>query len=340
MNPKPSKERSAISKPQLVTLPNAEGEARLYTTGKRLSSERVATLYQSADGVIWIGTATSGLTEFDGVRFRSYTVAQGLSDAAILTIAEDSEGGLWMGTYRGGAMRLARNGFVTYQESDGLRAVGAVFEDHSGKLCVVTGNVLISRFDSNRFIAIRPNLPKSIVSWRPAQNCLEDRAGEWWFGTLEGLYRFPKVSRIEQLSKVKPKAVYTSRNGLPENDITRLFEDSRGDIWIGAFSPGREVLTRWSVRLKRFIIIRRPTDCARSTRRILSAKMRPAIYGYRFVGEDSALRRRTLHTILRKPTGCRLVMSAIFILIARVGFGVQLIGGWFGLKIRPRITRG
>ena len=246
MNPKPSKERSAIGKPQLVTLPNAEGEARLYTTGERLSSERVATLYQSADGVIWIGTATSGLTEFDGVRFRSYTVAQGLSDAAILTIAEDSEGGLWMGTYRGGAMRLARNGFVTYQESDGLSpAVGAVFEKHSGELCVVTGNVLISRLDSNRFIAVRPNLPKSIVSWRPAQNCLEDHAGEWWFGTLEGLYRFPKVSRIEQLSKVKPKAVYTSRNGLPENDITRLFEDSRGDIWIGAFSPGREVLTRW-----------------------------------------------------------------------------------------------
>jgi PAS domain S-box-containing protein len=246
MNPKPSKERSSIREPQLVTLPNAEGEARLYTTEGGLSSGRVSTLYQSADGVIWIGTGNSGLIEFDGVRFRSYTVAQGLSDTAILTIAEDSEGGLWVGTYRGGAMRLARNGFVTYQESDGLGpAVGSVFEGHSGELCVVSGNVLISRFDSNRFTAVRPNLPKSIVTWRAAQNCLEDHTGEWWFGTLDGLYRFPKVSRIEQLSRVKPKAVYTSRNGLPENDITRLFEDRRGDIWIAAFSPVREVLTRW-----------------------------------------------------------------------------------------------
>ena len=246
INLKFSNERSAIGNPRLVTLPNAEGEAQRYTTAGGLSSGRVSTLYQSANGAIWIGVTDSGLWEFDGSRFSSYTKAQGLSDSAVLTIAEDSEGGLWMGTYRGGAMRLARNGFVTYQESDGLSpAVGAVFEDHSGELCVVSGNVLISRFDGNRFIAVRPNLPKSIVLWRPAQNCLEDHTGEWWFGTLEGLYRFPKVSRIEQLSRVKPKALYTSRNGLPENDITRIFEDSRGDIWIGAFSPVREVLTRW-----------------------------------------------------------------------------------------------
>jgi ligand-binding sensor domain-containing protein len=113
MNPKPLMERSAIRKPLLMTLPNAEGEARLYTIPGGSSIGRVSTLYQSADGVIWIGTANSGLTEFDGVRFRGYTVAQGLTDTAILTIAEDSEGGLWMGTYRSGAMRLARNGFVT-----------------------------------------------------------------------------------------------------------------------------------------------------------------------------------------------------------------------------------
>ena len=246
INPKLPNGPSEIRNPRLVTLPNAEGEAQRYTTAERLSSQRASSLYQSADGAIWIGFPYSGLCEFDGTRFRTYTMAQGLSDRAVLTIAEDGEDGLWLGTYRGGAMRLARNGFVTYQESDGLdQSVGAVFEDHSGQLWVVSGNVLINRFDSNRFIGVRPNLPKSIVSWRPGQNCLEDHTGEWWFGTFEGLYRFPKVSHIEQLSKVKPKAVYTSQNGLPDNDVTRLFEDKRGDIWIGAFSPVRQVLTRW-----------------------------------------------------------------------------------------------
>jgi hypothetical protein len=62
-----------------------------------------------------------------------------LSDSVILSIAEDGEGGLWLGTYRSGAMRLARNGLVTYQESDGLgTSVGAVanvevFDNGTGK---------------------------------------------------------------------------------------------------------------------------------------------------------------------------------------------------------------
>jgi ligand-binding sensor domain-containing protein len=139
MNPKPPNERSATGNPRLVTLPNAEGETRRYTTAGGLSGERVSTLYQSADGVIWIGNPFSGLSEFDGARFRSYTIAQGLSDSVILSIAEDGEGGLWLGTYRSGAMRLARNGLVTYQESDGLgTSVGAVanvevFDNGTGK---------------------------------------------------------------------------------------------------------------------------------------------------------------------------------------------------------------
>ncbi|HSQ19770.1 MAG TPA: PAS domain S-box protein, partial [Blastocatellia bacterium] len=64
-------------------------------------------------------------------------------------------------------------------------------------------------------------------------------------GTRVGLYRFPKVSRIEQLASAQPKAVYTTRDGLADDDLTRLFEDSRGDIWIAGFSTLHDVLTRW-----------------------------------------------------------------------------------------------
>src|SRR5262249_33816698 len=39
--------------------------------------------------------------------------------------------------------------------------------------------------------------------------------------------------------------VYTRKDGLADDDITRLFEDSRGDLWIAGFSTVPEVLTRW-----------------------------------------------------------------------------------------------
>jgi signal transduction histidine kinase/streptogramin lyase len=39
--------------------------------------------------------------------------------------------------------------------------------------------------------------------------------------------------------------VYTKRNGLANDDVARLFEDSNGDVWIASFPPAREPLVRW-----------------------------------------------------------------------------------------------
>jgi two-component sensor histidine kinase len=52
------------------------------------------------------------------------------------------------------------------------------------------------------------------------------------------------VKRLEDLAHVPPKALYTTREGLADNYISRLFEDSNGDIWISSFHPP-VMLTRW-----------------------------------------------------------------------------------------------
>src|SRR5215470_16723551 len=98
-----------------------------------------------------------------------------------------------------------------------------------------------------RFTSVRLNLPPRITNemWRTFREIIRDHAGEWWVATTEGLYRFPAVERIEQLSSARPKAVYTAHDGLVSDDVTQLFEDSRGDLWIGTFAPAREILTHW-----------------------------------------------------------------------------------------------
>jgi two-component sensor histidine kinase len=72
---------------------------------------------------------------------------------------------------------------------------------------------------------------------------LEDHAGEWWIATGSGLYRFPSVSRFDRLARTPPKAVYTPRDGLASSEILSLFEDSRGDLWVGQANPSG--LSRW-----------------------------------------------------------------------------------------------
>ena len=61
---------------------------------------------------------------------------------------------------------------------------------------------------------------------------LRDHTGEFW-ATTDGLgvFRFPKVNDISRLAQTKPKAIYTTANGLANNYVRRAFEDSRGDIW-------------------------------------------------------------------------------------------------------------
>ncbi len=59
------------------------------------------------------------------------------------------------------------------------------------------------------------------------------------------MVRYPKINHVGQLATTPPKAIYTTRNGLVSNDVFRLYEDSRGDLWIATFSEARGGITRW-----------------------------------------------------------------------------------------------
>jgi len=221
--------------------PNEAGEAYNYTTADGLANNGVREIHVGADGRIWIGTAR-GLSLFAPQQgFSNYTTAHGLSDDNIRALAEDRAGNLWLGTETGGAIKLARHGLVTYREADGLggRYVLDIFESRAGQLCVFSASGFISYFDGRKFNALRPNVPTEVTR---LSGVVEDREGDWWLSTNRGLYRFSGVRHVSELARARP-TVYTSRNGLTSDVVRRIFEDSRGDIWIGMDSD--EVLVRW-----------------------------------------------------------------------------------------------
>jgi hypothetical protein len=111
----------------------------------------------------------------------------------------------------------------------------------------------VSRFDGEAFHPIRVNMPASVqrAGWRANEHVLQDHAGDWWFATRVGIVRFSGITRTDDLALAVPR-VYTTADGLAQDDVTRLWEDSRGDIWIVSLIPGREVLTRWNRASGRF----------------------------------------------------------------------------------------
>jgi len=239
------------AKPQNVQngqllMPSAVGDARWYTTNDGFRDVRVRAICQTSDGHIWLGSVVGGLAEFDGTQLRNYTTGQGPS-RLITALIEDQAGNLWVGSQINGATRISRQGFSTYREGEGLGMadVFSVFEDRAGALIVVNNGWFINRFDGTKFVKVTPNLPETVkgagIGNRPM---IQAHDGEWWIATGNGLYRFPAVANLEDLAAVQPKAVYLERDGMASANISRLFEDSRGDVWASSYTPP-VTLTRW-----------------------------------------------------------------------------------------------
>ena len=99
-------------------------------------------------------------------------------------------------------------------------------------------------FDGQRFDWFKPRAVGHF-GWVPEQVTLQARTGEWWVGTGEGLYRFPAVDNCAHLETARPTAVYTVRDGLAAPQVYRLFEDSRGNVWVSTLSTTAIGLARW-----------------------------------------------------------------------------------------------
>ncbi len=241
--------------------------ARAYTDKDGLTAMWINQLFQASDGGLWAG-GTKGLIQFiptpDGrdFRFRVYAEAHGLSYHEVGSLAEDHDGNLWLGMLNGGAAKLARNSFTTFGKADGFYSAAAIFETRAGDLMVFgtpgDREWFLNRFDGEKFTSIRPQFSESVQKyesgWGWNQTVVEDHLGEWWIAMAIGVCRFPKVSQPEQLAHTPPKAVYTTRDGLAADSTLRLFEDSRGDIWISSVGDGNRPngLSRWERRAGAF----------------------------------------------------------------------------------------
>jgi signal transduction histidine kinase/ligand-binding sensor domain-containing protein len=186
---------------------------------------------------LWAATP-GNLLRYDDGTWRVFDGANGLG-GQITDVLEDSTGNTWIGTENHGIERLAAGGLVSYGRSDGLLGtrIASVFESRDGTLMVYVGGgerQYLHRFDGQRFVDVTPraHLAVRAHSWGWNHLARQDRGGEWWLPTSEGLQRFPAVDP-RALDRAELAHRYGPPEGLPSLDVFRLFEDSRGDFWLG-----------------------------------------------------------------------------------------------------------
>jgi ligand-binding sensor domain-containing protein/signal transduction histidine kinase len=239
----------------MIQLPSKPGEAARLTEAEGVAGRDITEICQSFDGKIWLGLYDKGLLCFDGRRFRLYTKEEGLSHYKVRSLVEDREGNLWIGTDGGGLMKKIRGGFTGFSAADGLEEalITFVIEDAEGAIGVATEPYQVKRFDGEKFHTLQSagltrlmnSLMRNRLNFYYTSPNLKDHTGELWFATADGLYRFPAMRRLEQLANTTPKAIYTTKDGLPDNRIYRLFEDSRRDLWISFLNEKGGLLSRW-----------------------------------------------------------------------------------------------
>jgi len=213
----------------------------------------IASRFLSApDGSLWTGPQVAQLRMPEGI-VRRITREEGLHDMGGWPLMFDRAGNLWIGSDVAGVVRVAREGFASFGPSDGIeepRPAG-IMTTRSGELVVVGSNHVLQKLEGSRFVSVKPLLPDRMdgTGWGWSQYEMQDRDGRWWIPTGVGIARFAATGRLEDLARSRPQAIYTEADGLPSNQVFRLFEDSRGDVWVSTFWPDsrrrRPTLSRW-----------------------------------------------------------------------------------------------
>ncbi len=207
------------------------------------NSYSITSIYRSKfNSDYYIGTENNGIYFYSSKntkssRFLTFDFnGKKTSKYKVYWITEDKSGELWIGTDGNGVIRYnpKNNKTVVYENEPGNpksisnNRATCFMEDSTGKIWIGTAGGGINIFDreTNKFIrqqSIVIDTTSHIFSFILSLH--EDSAGNIWIGTLgHGLLRYEKNSKQFKL--------ITSDDGLPDDIIYGILEDSDGALWL------------------------------------------------------------------------------------------------------------
>jgi len=226
-----------------------------------IASDYIEWLFPDSKGILWIGHGGAGVSAFDPLAEIAARYAHdpknpgSLSNNNVSMIAEDREGFIWCATNKG-LNRLDRQ---------------------TGKF---------------RHFFHGPADPRSL-SYDLVRSVYVDRQGTLWAGCGVVFNGNHAEGKLGGLNRYHPDGTFTrylhdpnKPNSLADNRVRAIFEDSRGDFWVGTGSTGLHRMDRNAGTFERL-----PFDPAHPSR--LSSPVLvdnespfPAFYQVHFVSED------------------------------------------------------
>jgi ligand-binding sensor domain-containing protein/signal transduction histidine kinase len=192
---------------------------RTYTAAQDLPDNNVSALFADGQGALWIVTGL-GLSRFEDEKFTNYAPGPDMPVRSPRAVCEDRHHALWVAGI-GGVARMESGKFVTVIDGAtlGANVAGSMTADSHGNIWIAGSLGLIERMADGRLrrFGAPDGLPNSFT-----RAVLEDRDGNIWVGTNEGLAR----------SQSNRFGAPAGAGGL----VRTLFEDREGNLWVGSNS--------------------------------------------------------------------------------------------------------
>lgn len=153
----------------------------------------VAAIMEDDEGNMWFALRDTGVFRYDGKSISRITGQEGLATNYAGGMAQDRAGNIWL-TTKNGIARYDGRTFTNYSTEDGIGGseIWGILIEESG-IIWITARGSTTRFDPS----VPASDPEAFTVFRPedglnccVQSMYQDRSGNVWWGTGQGLYRF------------------------------------------------------------------------------------------------------------------------------------------------------
>jgi PAS domain S-box-containing protein len=195
-----------------------------------LPNGRMQGMADSEDGTVLIAATGAVMRLADGRAKAVYQFPTARRGFRVLKMLRDRDGGLWVAPAGRGIVHIHQGRTDVFSESDGLSGndIYDLFEDREGNVWVATINGL-DRFHELPVVTYSKKQGLSDIPWG---GMLAARDGSVWFATLNGLNRLSHGQVAVYRQHRTARGQEAVGNGLPDEGVGSLFQDSRGRIWV------------------------------------------------------------------------------------------------------------
>ncbi|MEZ4590893.1 MAG: two-component regulator propeller domain-containing protein [Chloroflexota bacterium] len=200
-----------------------------FTSEHGLAENRTSSVAVGLDGAIWVGTASAGVSRYDGAAWQTFTSADGLPGDSVRDLAVGADGTVWVATADGIGRYDGRRWF-SYNRG---RTLLQLPSNDVTSLAVAADGVTIYAGTSEGVVQFNGRSWENLTQiGSEAVNTVQDVAvtpdGRLWAATQAGLSVYDGSGW----------QLFTRADGLATEDIRTLAANADSSVWLGYGDQG------------------------------------------------------------------------------------------------------